>query len=162
MVNLINDTGNVPEHTILVSFDVESLFTNVPHLEGLDTLRHVLNNTRAHSLKPSNDCIVKLADLVLSYNYFRFQSDYYLQTKGTAMGSPMAPNFANLYVGQFEEHVLFGSNHPLLSNVLVYKRYIDDILVIWGGTMEQLQEFHTLLNSLSTHLKFTNMICNMI
>ncbi|CAB1336076.1 unnamed protein product, partial [Coregonus sp. 'balchen'] len=60
------------------------------------------------------------------------------------MGSPFAPNYANLYVGQFEESLIYKTEtHPLLSKFLLSKRYIDDVFVLWEG------------NESSEYLKFT-------
>ncbi len=53
-------------------------------------------------VKPSAAFLLDLASIVLTKFLFRFQDDFYLQVKGTAMGSKMAPNYACLYVGVFE------------------------------------------------------------
>ena len=39
-------------------------------------------------------------------NIFRFGSAFYAQKKGTCMGTPMAPNYANLFMDRFEETLL--------------------------------------------------------
>ena len=72
------------------------------------------------------------------------------------MGSPFPPNYANPYVGQFEEALLFKTEtHPLLSKILLWKRYIDDVFVLWEGSQQELNEFQTLLNESSEYLTFT-------
>ena len=38
--------------------------------------------------------------------------------------------------------------------VLTWKRYIDDIFLLWLGTISQLEEFHTYLNSVHPTMKF--------
>ena len=64
--------------------------------------------------------LVDLAQLVLTSNYFFFRGVFFLQTKGTAMGSTMAPNYANLYLGMFEKQVVLNPDlNPFLSNILV-------------------------------------------
>ena len=48
---------------------------------------------------------LKWTELVLTSNNFLFRGYFFFQTKGTAMGSTMAPNYANLYLGMFEKGV---------------------------------------------------------
>ncbi len=57
---------------------------------------------RSVVVKPSAAFLLDLASIVLTNNFFRFQDDFYLQVKGTAMGSKMANNYACLYMGVFE------------------------------------------------------------
>lgn len=155
MIVLIESLGPIPDDVILATFDVESLYTNVPHEGGLHAVSHFLEQ-QDQDARPSKSCILTLAEKVLSLNYFRFENEFFLQTKGTAMGSPMAPNFANLYVGMLEEQkILNPTTNNFFSNVLLYKRFIDDIFVLFRGSENSLKSFLEYLNSCSDHLKFT-------
>ena len=69
---------------------------------GLEALAHYLGDRDTNGYPPTN-FILELAEYVLTYNYFRFDDEYYLQTNGTSMGSTFAPSYANHYVGLFEE-----------------------------------------------------------
>ncbi len=89
------------DDVLLATFDVQSLYTNIPHTDGLLALEFFLTQ-RSVDVKPSTACLLDLASIVLTNNFFRFQDDFYLQVKGTAMGSKMAPNYACLYMGVFE------------------------------------------------------------
>ena len=72
------------------------------------------------------------------------------------MGSPMAPNYAHLYVGYMEKQSIFNSfKNVFLPHIIIWKRYIDDIFVLWRGDAKQLQAFHAFLNSCSEHLRCT-------
>ena len=52
---------------------------------------------------------------------------FWLQIKGTAMGIPLAPTYANLFFVAHENRI-----PPKYStNLIIYKRYIDDIFGIW-------------------------------
>lgn len=84
---------------LLVTLDIASLYTNIPHSGGLEAVEFFLN--QASTSKPSAECVSSLTELVLTTNYFLHGNDHYLQTKGTAMGSTMAPNYANLFMGFF-------------------------------------------------------------
>lgn len=45
---------------------------------------------------------MKLNKFILKSNYFMFDKKYFLQCQGTSIGSPFAPNYANLYMGSWE------------------------------------------------------------
>ncbi|CAJ0956844.1 unnamed protein product [Ranitomeya imitator] len=79
---------------------------------------------------------------------------FYLQRRGTAMGSNVAPPYANTYMALFETSVIY--KHPLfIHNVSMWKRYIDDVFCLWGGSLESLQEFFLFLNDAWPGIKFT-------
>lgn len=154
LIKLLKSFDVTTDELLLVTFDVQSLYTNIPHQGGIEALQHFLS-LRPPMSKPSLECILDLADIVLSNNFFRFQNEFYIQKKGTAMGSKMAPNYACLYMGLFEkEHVLNPVN-PFYSQIRFYKRFIDDIFLIMESTVDELTEFHNYLNSCNEHLKFT-------
>ena len=70
------------------------------------------------------------------------------------MGTRMAPLYANLFMGAFEENALHGAPHkPLL-----WWRYIDDIFLIWTHGHDKLTEFISTLNNNHHNIKFTNNI----
>lgn len=77
---------------ILVSFNVESLFTNIPIKECLDVIRKKLNDNEL------SDQYVGLLQNCLDGNFFLYQGKYYLQLDGVAMGSPLAPVLANIWM----------------------------------------------------------------
>ena len=56
-----------------------------------------------------------------------FNGKYYQQISGVTMGTPIAPTFANFFMADYEER--FFPTQSLLP--LLYKRYIDDIFLIW-------------------------------
>ena len=58
-------------------------------------------NYRA-DLSPPTDDPCHLIKLILSMNVFTFNKEYYLQVLGTAMGTHMAPSYANLFMGKLE------------------------------------------------------------
>lgn len=83
-----------------------------------------------------------------------FNNKYYLQTQGTSMGSPFAPNYANLYMGLWEDRYIF-NNNPYAKNILLFKRFIDDIVTIFVGSEEELMNFNDYINGTYPSLKFT-------
>ncbi|CAJ0927312.1 unnamed protein product [Ranitomeya imitator] len=79
---------------------------------------------------------------------------FYLQVKGTAMGSHVAPPYANAYMIDFEESIIY--KNPLFqANVILWKRYIDDVFCIWHGPTETLHSFFETLNVSWPGISFT-------
>ena len=70
------------------------------------------------------------------------------------MATKMAPTFANLYMVDLEESILRKTAWRFPAPLL-WPCYIDDILLLWPGTEQQLLDFVTLLNSLWTPIQFT-------
>lgn len=71
-----------------------------------------------------------------------FDNKCYLQSQGTSMGSPFAPNYANVFMGLWEDRYIF--NNPLAKNILFFKRYIDDILMGFTGSENELKALVTI------------------
>ena len=46
--------------------------------------------------------ILDLLNLILHNMYFEFNDEFFLQIGGTAMGTELAPNYANLFMDMFE------------------------------------------------------------
>ena len=74
-VENMNMNMTLPENAILVTMDISSLYTNISHSDGIDCTREALNE-RANVEIPS-EFIVRLLELLLKYNIFEFNSDYY-------------------------------------------------------------------------------------
>ena len=65
--------------------------------------------------------------MVLRKNNFTFNGDHYLQINGTAMGTKMAPSYANIFMGKFEKQLLESS----IESPLSWHRFIDDVDMKW-------------------------------
>ena len=91
--------------------------------------------------------------MILTANNFEFNDQHYLQTHGTAMGTRMAPSYANLFLAKFETDAL--SHAPYKPHT--WWRYIDDIFMIWTHTEQALATFTSYLNDIHPTIKFT---CN--
>lgn len=90
---------------------------------------------------------------ILKHNYFEFDKKYYLKIHGTAMGSPFAPNFANIFMHNCESHLLHTA--PDDKTPLVWKRLIDDIFLVWTHGEEALLKFLDYCNQCFPTIKFT-------
>ena len=115
----------LPEDTLLVTLDVTSLYANIPHKEGIKACEDLLN-TRSIPIPPTKD-LCHLIHTILTTNNFTFNGSHYLQIHGTAMGTRMAPSYANIFMGHLEQSFL--QTHP--QQPLSWWRYIDKVFLIW-------------------------------
>lgn len=93
----------------------------------------------------------KLAEICLRSTVFTFQGIFYEQTSGVAMGSPLSPIVANLYMEYFEKKAL--ESYPLKP--AWWKRFVDDTNIKWTHGKAELEKFFIHLNSISPEIKFT-------
>ena len=68
--------SDISEETLLVSLDVVSLYTNIPHKDGIEACRKVWNTRE--TMDPPTKSLVDLLTLVLKYYIFEFNGDHYL------------------------------------------------------------------------------------
>ena len=94
------DTRQFPSNCSLLAADVESLYPSIDINRGLDALTAALkaNNTD----RDTRHFIVQLTRWVLMNNVTEFNGKLYLQTRGTAMGTPCAVVFACIFMGTIE------------------------------------------------------------
>ena len=89
--------------------------------------------------------------LVLKHNVFEFDEKFYLQIQGTAMGTKMAPAYANLFMGRLEAQLI----NQAPESIHTWKRFIDDIFIIWTGKTEEFEKFMSDINQIHSTIKFT-------
>ena len=110
----------------LFTGDVVAMYPSINLEDAFLRIENFLSNSPLCEHVRAGPLITALK-LLMTRNCFRFGDTYWLQTDGTAMGTPPAPSFATLYYGIFELDLLqrFGSSLHYL------RRYIDDQLGIW-------------------------------
>ena len=81
--------------------DVKSLYTSIPHEDGLIALHHFL--VQRLDTEPPTNTLIRVAELVLQKNFFSFNGFFYIQKSGVAMGSNLGHSFAWLFVSYQEE-----------------------------------------------------------
>ena len=149
----LNNRKVITPNTILATADVRSLYTNIPRTEGIAACEYYLNK-RTEQVIPT-EWISKLINLVLTLNHFTFEKNkFYLQIFGTAMGTKMAPSYANLFMGNLERTLLQGAT----LKPSCWYRYIDDIFIVWNHGQDTWNEFANYLNSFHPTIKFTSEI----
>ena len=102
------------EHT-MVTFDVKSLFTNVPLNRTIDIiLKRIYEKDEIGTSITKNE-IKKMLILCTKNVYFTFESRTYVQTDGVAMGSPLEPVLADIFMIKLEN-----SHLPNLTKYITF------------------------------------------
>ena len=153
LLQILQSHPNLTQDTFLVTADVTSLYTNIPHNEGIATILEALDRHRAllPADTPRNGIIHNFLHFILKENYFDFLDKHYLQIQGTAMGTKMAPPYANIFMATIEHAI----TQTQQKHILLWKRYIDDIFFIWKGTQHSLNQFIQKANTHHHSIKFT-------
>ena len=128
-----------PGNTFLVTMDVSSLYPNIDHAEGISACEETLSNRKSPSVPTS--VISKRFKLILQCNTLKFGKRFFHQIKGTALGTPMACNYANVFMGKFEQLMLRDYEISFDRKPSVWLRYINDIFFILNGDETSLKHF---------------------
>ncbi|CAJ0947769.1 unnamed protein product [Ranitomeya imitator] len=140
----LKSIGPVPSGCFLVTLDVNSLYTCIAHDRGTEAVQQFLLKYTTFSTSQVNFCL-RILHLILHRNLFLFSDQFYIQKTGTAMGSNMAPPYANIFMSVFEEMYVY-TNRLFQAHSLLWKRYIDDIFLIWSGHESLLMQFFNEIN----------------
>lgn len=151
-LRLLDDFNEAPPFhpNLLFTMDVCSLYTSIPHADGLKALTFFLNKRSLQ--QPPTQVLVRLAELVLTLNTFEFDGQIFQQNSGVAMGTKMGPSFACLFMG-FLEHGIqstYPGPHPEL-----YRRYIDDGIGATSLSEHQLRDYISFVNDFHPSIDYT-------
>ena len=135
----------------IISYDVKALFTSVPIQPVLNIIKNKLEDDQQLQQRTSMSVsqITSLLEYCLRNTYFVFQGEYYEQLEGAAMGSPLSPIIANMYMEEFEIRALSTSPNP----PTLWKRFVDDTFVVIQTAHKE--EFFQHINSLEGSIQFT-------
>ena len=157
---------------LCVSFDIKSLFTNVPLKEVIEDITHKVFPKNATPLlfqkseqpkgkkkkkkkkkkeKKITRTVLKNMLTVCSESIFLYRNGVYQQHDGVAMGSPLAPLLAEWFVSKIENNIL-QRDYPCKPTF--YRRYVDDVFALFKCE-DDVKNFFALLNEAHPNLKFT-------
>ena len=141
----------IKQEECIMSYDVSALFTSIPREPAINIIEkqlkedkdlHSRTNMKIHH-------IISLLRFCLDNSYFSFQGRFYQQTEGAAMGSPISPIVANLFMEDLEVQAIRTSPTP----PSLWKRYVDDTFTVIKK--EDRSSFLQHLNSIHQNIKFT-------
>ena len=113
---------------MMVSFDVTSLYTNVPIKDTLIIVKDLLVNDPDLQTKtniPAED-LLEITELLLTKTCFQFNGKFLKQTDGVAMGGPASSVIAEIYMQAHETTALTTTSNP----PKVWERFVDDVFLI--------------------------------
>lgn len=139
-------TLHIPQDAILFTMDVDSLYTNIDTREGIQAVKNIFRK-HPDKKRPEKE-LLQLLEINLTRNDFEFNGEFFLQTKGTAMGKKFAPAYANIFMAEWETSALaFCQKKPTH-----YFRYLDDIWGVWPHSKEDFDSFLITLNNHNTSI----------
>ncbi|XP_045492134.1 uncharacterized protein LOC123691667 [Colias croceus] len=141
-VEILKDL-NIANNETMVSFDVQSLFTNLPVTDCINIVKKRLGE---HNMPLE---YAEILEHCLTSGYLLWNGEFYMQVDGVAMGSPVSPVVADIFMEDFEERAL--ATAPVKPRL--YKRYVDDTFTILPT--EHIPAFLEHLNSIHKNIQFT-------
>ena len=150
-IDTLNSNHVFNDSFSLLTIDVVDMYNSIPHTDGIAACRDALSLHSDFSASQIED-ISFLIQLVLENNCFHFKNSFFQQIRGTAMGSPFAPAYANIFMAFLWKN----SIAPALSSEPFWlKRYMDDFVAILSPPFDH-TEFLEILNSCHPTVKFTS------
>lgn len=149
------DRKQFPTDCTLRSADVVALYPSIPTSRGLEAMRKLIFEHEAWSTKEKQTTLALLR-IVLTLNVFIYSKSHFLQINGTAMGTPAAVYYANLFMFSIEQQMV--ANLKAESQLLCYQRYIDDVFAVTCNITTE--EFEQHLQQLCPGIQFTTEASN--
>ena len=139
------------EGVALVSLDIEAMYNNMSEELGTAESKEFLDNRilqgDGNTSKVSTESILAALELCLQSNIFEFNERMFKQVGGVCTEMKLSPTYACLGMGNFER-VVFTSNEEHLKRIIIWKRFIDDILMLFKGSKVECEALVNWLNSL--------------
>ena len=138
---------NFPPGSKLITIDATSMYTNINTTHALQKISDFLkNSTICRHVDINPDDVITALTIIMRHNVFRFDSRYWVQLTGTAMGAPPAPTYATIYFAIHEMATI-----PQFPNITFYTRYIDDGLLVWTpSSTKSPKDFLSAINNYGT------------
>ena len=139
----------------MASFDIKSLFTNIPLTDtsNLCVQNFYRNQTHINNLTKSS--FYKLLKITMFESLFIFDGKFYEQCHGVAMGSPLGPTLANVFMCHFEN--IWLENCPSHFKPIGYRRFVDDTFLLFRSK-DHVEKFRNYLNKQHKNITFTSAI----
>ena len=135
-------TNNYP-----FSLDVVALYTSIPSQDAIQNICQRLKDKNFNYHGINEDDIRKLLESVINTTYFKFNNEIFKQVSGLPMGGCLSGTLAILFMDYIESKVV------LNNNIVLYKRYVDDIFILCKNK-EESNKILLEMNALHGNIKF--------
>ena len=133
----------------MISFDIKNLFTNVPLDKTIKIILRKIYQQRMLDTNIPPKEMEKLLYLCTKHVHFSYGGRIYIQVDGVAMGSPLGPFLANIFMTEQEIEMI-----PSLRNDLQnWKRVVDDTFAF--VLPDKIEYIMNQLNSFDENIQFT-------
>jgi hypothetical protein len=156
---LLEKNKNCYSHTFLVTMDVVSLYTNIPHSEGIEWVSEFYDETlprwqdfNVDIVPIDKQSLITLLSFILDNCTFEFNGRFYKQNFGTTMGAIFSVKYANIYMYMWFRKKLALYTGPKPEFI---SRLVDDCFFVWNLPESELLNLFTFFNSCHNSIKFT-------
>ena len=134
-----NQLTNIPKKFYIITGDVNALYPSI-NQKRLINIFNTLGNNKFIELIP-------LIEFILDNAYTKYNGKIFLQKNGIPMGTNAAVSLANIYMGDIDKYI---SERP---RCLYYRRFIDDLFLIWDGTLDEWYRIANFSNRIIPNIK---------
>ena len=124
---------DLPPGAHLFISDATSMYTSIRTPAALIKISRLIHQRESRFSNIPTDALAKALALVMRNNTFQLGDMFWHQKIGAVMGTPPACNYANLFFACHEYKII----PKFRPNILLYKRYINNIIGIWIPTDTQ-------------------------
>ena len=110
----------------MVSFDMKSLFTNVPLDRTIQLVLKRIYEKHEVSANITKQEMKEMLILCTKNVHFTFNKEVYKQTDRVAMGSRLGPVLSDIFMVELENSIVL----VLQENLSFWKPYVDDTMMI--------------------------------
>ena len=149
-------------NAILVSFDVENLYTNIHHKLGIEAIQFWLEKyPQAVPARIVKNLVLEGIKFILKNNYFCFNDQYFfLQKKGHSNGYKICANFFDTCTRYLKEKLYANLEKEFDCHFKQYiidnfKRFLDDCFILFTCSDDDLKKLHKCLNELHPSINYT-------
>ena len=139
--------GEMKQFSYPFSLDVVSLYTSIPPSEAITALEEHLHACPEIKLPFRSEQIAELLSIILANTYFKYRGKVFQQISGLPMGNSISGLLAMVYMTRLENQIVDN------LQIGLYKRYVDDVLILTTTREEADRIFH-IMNNINDNIKF--------
>ena len=141
---------NITEKHKILTLDIKDLYVNLPK-QGIiqSTIFWLDKNNTSKKVKEQ---LIWLLKIIIEQNYFQYNDQFFKPKNGIAMGSPTSGMLAEIYLQRIEE--LHISHWIESKEIIYYKRYVDDIIIIFNHNKTNEIAITSIMNNINEQLEF--------